>query len=194
VNPEKPLLTCDSCGIAATQEHLQRRTTRLELSTRYRPIHIRVLVLALAPPAQVNEYFYYDAAEDADRSVEKGTFACAILEAAGIQRDGKPWKDVLAEFQAAGWFLAYCVECPAEEWRGEFTASNEKVVARFAPSLMLRITHSYKPKWIAPVGAGMDAFVPVLAAECGDRLRLDDGRAFNLRSLAGLRALSRKGD
>lgn len=183
MNPEKPLLTCDSCGIAATQEHLQRRTTRLELSTRYRPIHIRVLVLALAPPVRVDEYFYYDAAEDAERSGEKGTFAGAILEAAGVQRDGKPWKEVLAEFQAAGGFLAYCVECPVEEWRGKVGASDEKVAARFAPSLMLRITHSYKPKWVVPVGAGMDAFVPVLAAQFADNLRLDDGRAFSLSAL-----------
>lgn len=169
-------------------EHLQRRTNRLEFSTRYRPIHIRVLALAFAPPVRMEDYFYNDAAKDAEHSGEEQRFARAILEAAGIRLDGQPWKESLTEFQAAGWFVAYCAECPAEEWGREVGATDETISARFAPSAMLRIAHSYKPKWIVPVGAETNAFVPVLGEKYGDKIQLDNGRAFTPASLADIGA------
>jgi len=175
VSPEKPPPRCDSCGIAATQEHLLRRTTRLEFATRYRPIHIQVLVLALASPVRMEDYFYNAAMEDAERSGEEREFALAILKAAGVQRDGRPWKESLTEFQGAGWFLAFCAECPAEEWRGEVGTSDEGIASRFAPSLRLRIGHSYKPKQIVMMSPGMEAFGQILAAEFGDKIHMEDG-------------------
>jgi hypothetical protein len=175
VSPEKPLPSCDSCGIAATQEHLLRRTTRLEFATRYRPIHIQVLALAVAPTVRLEDCFYNDATEVAERSVEEQEFARAMLEAAGLRRGGQPWKEMLAEFQAAGWFLAYCVECPAEEWGEEVGASDEAIAARFAPSLRLRIIHSYKPKQIVAMGPGMEAFGQILAVDFGSKIHMEPG-------------------
>ena len=43
-------LPCDGCGLPASPEHIAERVRRLELSTRFRPIHMGVLFVALAPP------------------------------------------------------------------------------------------------------------------------------------------------
>jgi hypothetical protein len=40
-------ILCDGCGQPATPEHIAERIHRLELATRYRPIHIQVLWLIL---------------------------------------------------------------------------------------------------------------------------------------------------
>ena len=136
----------------------------------------------------MEDYFYNDAAKDAERSGEEQEFARAILEAAGIRRDAQSWKESLTEFQAAGWFLAFCAECPQAEWRGEVGATDGAIAARFAPPLTLRIEHSYKPKWIVPIGAETNAFVPVLGEKYGDKIQLDNGRAFTPASLADMGA------
>ncbi len=175
---------CDSCGIAATGEHLHRRTQRLELATRFRPIHIQVLLLALAPPLAMDDFFYNDNPGPAGRSAEAKPFTEAVLAAAGVPQDVKRGKDALAALQRAGWFVGYAVECPAEEWRGDSAASDAGIPARFAPSLILRVTRSYKPRWIVPIGGEMNVFVPALSASCGASLRLDDSHAFEPARLA----------
>src|SRR5215472_9195783 len=52
------LLPCDGCGLPATQEHIGARIRRLELATQYRPIHIGILFVALAPPPRPEGDFY----------------------------------------------------------------------------------------------------------------------------------------
>lgn len=49
---------CDSCGVMADAAHVRRRIARLELTTRYRPVHIQTLIVGDAPPADDAEFFY----------------------------------------------------------------------------------------------------------------------------------------
>ena len=49
---------CDGCGATVDAEHTRQRIARLELATRYRPIHIKTLLLGVAPPAHISDYFY----------------------------------------------------------------------------------------------------------------------------------------
>jgi hypothetical protein len=51
-------ILCDGCGQPASEEHFARRIRRLELATRFRPIHIQILFLAEAPPPRLENYFY----------------------------------------------------------------------------------------------------------------------------------------
>jgi hypothetical protein len=39
-------------------DHIRRRIERLELATRYRPVHIQTLLIGAAPPEAMEEYFY----------------------------------------------------------------------------------------------------------------------------------------
>src|SRR5216683_5747450 len=52
-----PIL-CDGCGLAASAEHIAARMERLELATRFRPIHINVLFVALQPMPRPEDDFY----------------------------------------------------------------------------------------------------------------------------------------
>lgn len=48
---------CDGCGVQADGDHIRRRIERLELATRFRPIHIHVLLVDAAPPSRLEDYF-----------------------------------------------------------------------------------------------------------------------------------------
>jgi hypothetical protein len=50
--------TCDGCGATVDAEHIRARIARLELATRYRPVHIQTLLIGVAPPEAAAEYFY----------------------------------------------------------------------------------------------------------------------------------------
>ena len=49
---------CDSCGEPASPEHIRDRILRLERSTRYRPIHISLLLICTAPPMRAEDDLY----------------------------------------------------------------------------------------------------------------------------------------
>ncbi len=49
---------CDGCGMQADDAHIRRRIERLELATRFRPIHIQALLIDAAPPSRSEDYFY----------------------------------------------------------------------------------------------------------------------------------------
>ena len=110
-------LPCDGCGLPASPEHIAARLRRLELSTRFRPVHIGVLFVALAPRACPEDDFYGPA--------ESKEFADPFLEALEIHSSREkagPESDVraaysarLAEFRRRGYFLAYLSECPLLE-------------------------------------------------------------------------------
>jgi hypothetical protein len=51
-------LPCDGCGLPASPGHIAERLKRLELSTRFRPVHIGVLFVALAPRIRTEDDFY----------------------------------------------------------------------------------------------------------------------------------------
>ena len=51
-------LPCDGCGLPASPDHIAERVQRLELSTRFRPVHVGVLFIALMPPIRPQDDFY----------------------------------------------------------------------------------------------------------------------------------------
>jgi hypothetical protein len=54
---------CDGCGHTVDAAHIQKRIGRLELATRYRPVHIHTLLIGAAPPERDEEYLYSSAKE-----------------------------------------------------------------------------------------------------------------------------------
>ncbi len=176
------LLTCDGCGAAVNEAHLRRRVERLELATRFRPIHIQVLLLDLAPPSRLADFFYHPIGQPFERSTESRNYFEGLMAGAGIPQDS--WKDeqsALSEFQRRGLFLAYAVECPYEEAFAACEAHGPgglagNVVRLFGPTVLKRIQFSYKPRHIALLNPGTSALVPLLEqAGWGSRLVLDRG-------------------
>jgi hypothetical protein len=158
VNPANREIRCDGCGVVATPEHLRRRVERLELATRFRPIHIDTLILYPVPPQRVEDYFYRSAHSREDRSISSRAFFDAMLSAAGINlADAKSEEALLAEFQRAGFFLTECCECPLEGGG----ISSEGLAVRMAPSLLLRVQFSYKPKHILVLSSELAPLIPL---------------------------------
>ena len=168
------ILNCDGCGLPASAVHVGERVRRLELSTRFRPVHIGILFLALAPAARPTDDFY--------GPPESGAFFDLFLEALGISSPGEKSASEsepsaagvarLTEFQRRGYYLSYLSECPAPAG-SEPTVS---MIARLAPTLLRRIRFNYKPKVIAPLGSELLPLVDVLkAAQIGAALALDQG-------------------
>jgi len=151
-------LPCDGCGIAASPEHIAERVRRLELSTRFRPVHISVLFVASAPSRRLEDDFY--------GPPESKEFFEPFLGALGIASPtDKPTPGLgthiagtarLTEFQRNGYYLAYLSECPLPEYE-ETTA-----IARLGPTLIRRIRFNYRPKHIAPLGEEMSPLVETL--------------------------------
>jgi hypothetical protein len=170
-------LPCDGCGLPASPQHIAERLRRLELSTRFRPVHIGVLFIALAPASGPENDFY--------GPPESNTFFDTFLEALDISASSEkpaagsaahgeaPESARLAEFQRRGYYLAYLSECPIAE-NGELAESTS---ARLSPTLIRRIRFNYKPKNIAPMGSELCALVEKLRSEgLGPILTLDQGQ------------------
>jgi hypothetical protein len=157
------LLPCDGCGLPASPDHIAARVKRLELSTQFRPVHIGVLFVVLAPPARTEDDFYAPAeskeffdpfleAMEVPRSTEKSPKP-ADAHAAELGR--------LAEFQHRGYYLVYLSECPIR-------ASEEPAattIARLAPTLLRRIRFNYRPKHIAPLGSELNPLIEIFKGE-----------------------------
>jgi len=172
---------CDGCGEPATPEHIARRLRRLELATRFRPIHIGVLFLAEAPPPQLEDYFYFCAHGTSGRSGLSRVLFESLLEGVGVSRDdGKSDEDRLGEFQKRGFFLADLVECPlvgivSEVGQGA-AADVFELLRRFGPTVIKRIRFSYKPRHIVLLSTRTRHLIPVLQqAGLGDRLLIYGG-------------------
>jgi hypothetical protein len=173
---------CDGCGAQVDEAHIRARIERLEQATRYRPIHVQVLVLDAEPPAAPEDFFYRAAAAgDSPRSAAAREYFNTLLEAAGEDPARFTSEaEALAEFQRQGIFLAHVVECPATE---DFNAA----LARCAPSLVKRIERSYKPKYVAVISPKLAEILPSLrVAGLTDLLILDGEKPFD--PTAGARA------
>ncbi|HET9400710.1 MAG TPA: hypothetical protein VFO34_07145 [Candidatus Acidoferrales bacterium] len=137
-------ISCDSCGLPASPEHIAARLARLELATRYRPVHISTLLVCTAPPTRVEDDLYSwesNAASSASRS-----YLASLLACAGVAREKSP-ADQLAEFQRLGFYLARLVECPLDPH-----ARTDDLARRYGPTLIKRIQLSYKPRHVALLG------------------------------------------
>jgi hypothetical protein len=131
------LLQCDGCGQSASPAHLARRLQRLEWTTRYRPVHIQVLLLGgIAPEA--DEAFLY---------CPEGNYqgeAANLLEALRISRAGRSADAVLTDFQKGGLLLTYVLECPLEPGVGPSAA--QQLIEGQLPVVIARLRRSLKPK------------------------------------------------
>src|SRR5277367_6808068 len=100
-------LPCEACGQLASPEHIARRLRRLEWTTRYRPLHIQVLLLSAVSPADDANFLY---TPDGQFQGEAG----ALLDALEISREGKSADTILTELQKRGLLFVHVLECPLE--------------------------------------------------------------------------------
>jgi hypothetical protein len=166
---------CDGCGAPADESHIRQRIEHLELATRFRPIHIQVLLLDVAPAAHAEDYFYRAAADRSVRSVTGRMFFDEMVGSAGMAHaPNVDEQAALVEFQRRGFFLAHAVECPIEGY-----LELGEAVRRLAATVVRRIEISYKPKRVALLSHLSRELIPLLqAAGWGDRLILDNGEPF----------------
>jgi hypothetical protein len=164
--------------VLAGAEHLRRRTQRLELATRFRPIHIECLILYSAPPVRMEDYFYKAAQNGNERGAESRAFFDALLAAAGVEATpGKDEETLLEEFQRKGSYLAACCECPLEE----AGIAEEKVADLFADDVVKRIKFSYRPKRVVLVSRELKALAGHLrAAGLAEGLLQNEGEPVEL--------------
>src|ERR1700721_1380963 len=73
---------CDGCGAPADEAHIRQRIERLEMATRFRPIHIQVLLLGDAPPTRIEDYFYRPLCGGESRSSAAKDFFVEVMKAA----------------------------------------------------------------------------------------------------------------
>jgi hypothetical protein len=169
IQGEFSMRVCDGCGAPADEPHIRRRIERLEMATRFRPIHIQTLLLADAPPSRAEDYFYRTPRESESRSTDAQEFFVEIMKAAGIAPDAAAGGEAaLTEFQRRGFYLAYALECPVAT-RPELS---ERVEAA-SSTLLKRIEFSYRPKHVVLIGAAVKAIAPGLQkSSIGDRLEV----------------------
>ncbi len=149
---------CDGCGAPADETHIRQRIERLEMATRFRPIHIQTLLLADAPASRIEDYFYRPLRDGESRSSGAKDFFVEVMKAAGIAPDASANEEAaLAEFQHRGFYLAHAVECPVST-----PQELSERITRTSATLLKRIEFSYRPKHIVPLGAAVKALIPVL--------------------------------
>lgn len=167
---------CDGCGARVDEQHTRQRIERLELATRFRPIHIAVLLIDAAPPLPLSDFFY--ATGDSARSPAGQAYFDELAKLAGAAA-GAPEEAVSAEFQRRGFFLTSAVECPVTDG-----ADLNSLVRRLAPTVLRRVQASYKPKQIALISPPTKELIePFRVAGWGDRLILDGGSPFEKPSV-----------
>lgn len=178
--PRGPAPVCDGCGLPQSPGHVARRMKRLELATRFRPIHISALFLTEAPPPRLEDYFYAASSGEPVRQGLSAVLFTELMQGAGISTAGKSEEQALGEFQRGGFFLADCLECPVEDivpgLREGVRANAFELAHRYGPAIVLRVERSYKPKHIVPISTRTRHVVPILQkAGLGGRLLLHEG-------------------
>lgn len=167
---------CDGCGAQVDEAHIRRRIERLELATRFRPIHIQVLLLDSAPPAKLEDYFYRPAADPSDRSPVARMFFDELAKCTGQARPTHaPEESILADFQKHGFFLAYAVECPVEP-----PLELAEAIDRMSSTVVLRMNSSYKPKSLVPISRDLHPLLPLLQLKgWSEKMILNNGQPFD---------------
>jgi hypothetical protein len=153
-------ITCDGCGRPASPDHIAQRIARLELATRFRPIHIQMLFVAMAPMARPEDDFYGPPLST--------DYFDSLMDAVGIPspagdasaRTGHPEGDAarLAEFQRKGYYLSYLSECPIPEG----SSSPNAEISTLGPAFIRRVRFNYKPKHIALLGSNLALMIEIL--------------------------------
>jgi hypothetical protein len=168
---------CDGCGAQVDDAHIRQRIERLELATRFRPIHISVLLIDAAPPARFEDYFYRAAADRSERSLASRPYFDALMKCAGLAPgpDSQAGEDAaLAEFQRRGFFLIGAIECPLAD-----RSDPQAAIERASPAVLRRVKMSYKPKSVVLLSPLTQPLVQAFEDNgCASQLILHDGQPF----------------
>lgn len=166
---------CEGCGTKTDDLHIQRRAQRIELARKFRPAHIRVLFLDVAPPSRAEDFFYRAAAVRSGRSLASRMFFDELARAMGAAPGSEIIEELaLAEFERRGFFLTYALECPLEEVDQPQTA-----MRRIAPTAIKRVQTDHNPAYIVPLGKSTQELIRLFGLiGWGDRLVLDKGGPF----------------
>lgn len=152
-------IVCDGCGLAASPDHIAERVGRLELATRFRPIHVSTLFVALAPTGGIENDFY-------GPPVAKSFFDAMMKAAEIFAAPDKPRSESvdsgadtakLVEFQHRGYYVAYLSECPIPA-----DAAADAAILRLGTNLVRRIRFNYKPKQVVLLGSALTPLIQVL--------------------------------
>ncbi len=177
-------MRCDGCGQVALAEHIDRRLRRLEWATRYRPVHIQTLLLGAVAPVEDTEFLYSPGEEFRGE-------AALLLRAVGISAAGKPAEAIQAEFQRAGYFLTYVLECPLDNALNP-KADLAKVLTERLSVVASRIRRSLKPKCVTLVTEFPECVAEdILALDLGRPVIVDNGKQFALGSTSEEAVISR---
>src|SRR5271154_429786 len=165
---------CEGCGTRTDDAHVARRTERIDLASKYRPVQIKVLFLDASPPSRIEDYFYSPTSNRAARSVPSRAYFDELAKTMGSTLMASTEEGILTEFRRRGYFLSYAVECPFEN-EGELHAA----LRRLAPTALKRIQYSLIPNYIVPLGAATKELVRLFGLiGWGDRLVLDNAGPF----------------
>jgi hypothetical protein len=167
---------CDGCGAQVDDAHIRQRIERLEQATRFRPVHISVLLVDAGPPARPEDYFYRATATPSDRSPAGREYFDALIRSAGLDVREQPNEaTALAEFQRRGFFLIGAIECALAN-----PADAQKAIEQVAPALLRRVGVSYKPKSIAMLSVATQPLVAAFRqSDWARRLILHDQKPFD---------------
>jgi len=189
-------IVCDGCGLPASPEHIAARMERLELVTRFRPIHIHLLFVAFDPMPRLEDDFY--------KPPESRDFFDSFLSAMNLSPDAEgrgprletaeispqaestgrdPGPAMLLEFQRRGYYLTYLSECPVTPehfansgFDGAQVSNARECISRLAPTLIKRIRFNYRPKHVVLLGTQLSPLIGVFEdAGLGPLLLLDRG-------------------
>jgi hypothetical protein len=181
-------ILCDGCGRPASPEHIAERVARLELATRFRPVHINVLLVALAPLPRPEDDFY--GPPQSREYFESLLNALEILPPA--REAAREWNQAgedaarLTEFQRRGYYLSYVSECPVPE---QSAGGDAAILAALGPGLVRRVRFNYKPKHIALVGSSLGPIIQIFQESgLGALLLLDRGKPFAVPETSDLPA------
>lgn len=165
-------IVCDGCGLGTTSDHIARRLHRLELATRFRPIHIQAVFLSAQSPAEGSAFLY----GGNDKFTGE---AAALLRAANIEFEGRDAESVLSEFQRKGYLLVHALECAPEE--GSAGGGLEAALRARVPALIRKIRGSLKPKRVVIASKELAPILGELqAAQTGVEWVLDGEKPFDL--------------
>ena len=183
-------IICDGCGLPASPDHICERVARLELATRFRPVHINLLFVVAAPPRGRENDFYMPP--------ESQEFFTPFMKTIGVSDSGEgnePGGDTqerniakLVEFQRRGYYLAYLAECPLPT-----TDTRSAAIARLASTLVRRIQFNYRPKQIAIWDEDLHPLIGILDQAGMGPLLSPDGQPINTSNLSGASAVTQSG-
>jgi len=177
-------MPCDGCGQTASPQHIARRLQRLEWTTRFRPVHVSVLLVSAFPPEADSEFLY------AAPGVFQGE-AARLLEALDVPYLEKAADVVLSDFQRRGFLLVHAMDCPPNPEENNPAEIQILLEARLA-ALFTRVRRSLKPKRAVLISELLEPFADRFSESSLDcPVVLDHGRPFGLQRTDSDAAISR---